>query len=223
MIARSHTRSGEPVHFGNDVRAHAGPGEHLPELRHRVGEPVEHAVPPLQALDPRGRHLDAADRRTGRTASQRERRACATRRATCPTSWRRSSTSTGADLSRDASTATPVEPLEGQSLLPVFAHDTTASDRKPMFWEHEGNAAVRIGKWKLVQQLPARVGALRHGRRPHRAARPRRAAIRERVQDDGARSTTRGRRAAACIPREKIVALMKSQGVTRAFWEKDEV
>ena len=36
----------------------------------------------------------------------------------------------------------------------------------------------------------------------------------------GARSTRRGPRAAACIPREKIVALMKSQGVTRAFWEK---
>jgi arylsulfatase len=30
--------------------------------------------------------------------------------------------------------------------------------------------------------------------------------------------------AARCgvIPREKIVALMKRQGVTRAFWEKDE-
>ena len=30
--------------------------------------------------------------------------------------------------------------------------------------------------------------------------------------------------AARCgvIPREKIVALMQSQGVTRAFWEKDE-
>jgi arylsulfatase len=25
------------------------------------------------------------------------------------------------------------------------------------------------------------------------------------------------------IPREKIVSLMSSQGVTRAFWEKDEV
>ena len=31
--------------------------------------------------------------------------------------------------------------------------------------------------------------------------------------------------AARCgvIAREKIVALMRSQGVTRAFWEKDEV
>ena len=23
-----------------------------------------------------------------------------------------------------------------------------------MFWEHEGNAAVRIGKWKLVKRYP---------------------------------------------------------------------
>jgi hypothetical protein len=61
MIARRTTRSGEPVHFGNDV-AHARAREHLPELRHAVGEPLEQPVSPLQALDPRGRHLDAADR-----------------------------------------------------------------------------------------------------------------------------------------------------------------
>ena len=24
----------------------------------------------------------------------------------------------------------------------------------PLFWEHEGNAAVRIGKWKLVRKYP---------------------------------------------------------------------
>ena len=30
---------------------------------------------------------------------------------------------------------------------------------RPMFWEHEGNAAVRIGNWKLVQQLSRCVGA----------------------------------------------------------------
>jgi len=26
--------------------------------------------------------------------------------------------------------------------------------RGPLFWEHEGNAAVRIGKWKLVRKYP---------------------------------------------------------------------
>ena len=46
-------------------------------------------------------------------------------------------------------------PLEGQSLLPVFASERAAvDDRKPMFWEHEGNAAVRIGQWKLVKRYP---------------------------------------------------------------------
>ena len=42
--------------------AHARAREHLPELRHRLGQPLQFAVSPLQALDPRGRHLDAADR-----------------------------------------------------------------------------------------------------------------------------------------------------------------
>ena len=154
MIARRTTRSGEPVHFGNDVDAHARAGEHVPELRHGVGQPLEQPVSPLQALDPRGRHRDAADRALAeRHRDERERHACATRRATCPTSWRRSSTSTGADVPASFD-GHAVEPLEGQSLLPVFAQDTTGDDRKPMFWEHEGNAAVRIGKWKLVKRYP---------------------------------------------------------------------
>ena len=75
-------------------------------------------------------------------------------------------------------------------------------DRPPMFWEHEGNAAVRIGKWKLVRNYPRAVGALRHGGRPHRAARPRRAASRARRRH-GARSTRPGRSAAACIDRAR--------------------
>lgn len=43
-------------------------------------------------------------------------------------------------------------PLEGYSLLPVFERDNLES--RPLFWEHEGNAAVRIGKWKLVRKYP---------------------------------------------------------------------
>jgi arylsulfatase len=43
-------------------------------------------------------------------------------------------------------------PMEGRSLLPVFGGKTL--ERGPLFWEHEGNQAVREGKWKLV---------LRHG------------------------------------------------------------
>ncbi len=43
-------------------------------------------------------------------------------------------------------------PLEGQSLVPVFAGDDLPE--RPLFWEHEGNAAVRLGRWKLVREYP---------------------------------------------------------------------
>jgi arylsulfatase len=46
-----------------------------------------------------------------------------------------------------------VLPLEGESLLPVF-DGRQRRDRSPIFWEHEGNRAVRSGKWKLVSRYP---------------------------------------------------------------------
>jgi arylsulfatase len=44
----------------------------------------------------------------------------------------------------------PVTPLEGKSLTGAFAGK--AIERDALFWEHEGNAAVRAGDWKLVRQ-----------------------------------------------------------------------
>jgi arylsulfatase len=41
-----------------------------------------------------------------------------------------------------------VRPEEGKSLLPAFAGNRF--EREPLFWEHEGNRAVRRGQWKLV-------------------------------------------------------------------------
>ena len=43
----------------------------------------------------------------------------------------------------------PLLSLEGKSLLPVFLGRTRAG-HDALFWEHEGNRAVRQGKWKLV-------------------------------------------------------------------------
>ncbi len=43
-----------------------------------------------------------------------------------------------------------IQPMEGKSLLPVFSEDTI--DREALYWEHEGNRAVRMGKWKLVSK-----------------------------------------------------------------------
>ncbi len=41
-----------------------------------------------------------------------------------------------------------IGPMEGESLLPVFAGRPLG--REALYWEHEGNRAVRMGKWKLV-------------------------------------------------------------------------
>ncbi len=43
-------------------------------------------------------------------------------------------------------------PVEGVSLLPAF--QAQPLDRDAVFWEHEGNRAVRSGKWKLVSRYP---------------------------------------------------------------------
>ena len=45
-----------------------------------------------------------------------------------------------------------IKPLEGFSLAPAFTNDET--DRDVLYWEHEGNKAVRKGKWKLVCRYP---------------------------------------------------------------------
>ena len=41
-------------------------------------------------------------------------------------------------------------PLEGKSLVPAF--DDQPLTRDAIYWEHEGNAAVREGDWKLVRK-----------------------------------------------------------------------
>ena len=43
-------------------------------------------------------------------------------------------------------------PLEGTSLVPIF--DGVDNNKEALIWEHEGNKAVRRGKWKLVTKYP---------------------------------------------------------------------
>jgi arylsulfatase len=47
----------------------------------------------------------------------------------------------------------PLTPLQGASLRPAFTSQPM-DRRAPIFWEHEGNRAVRDGKWKLVSKHP---------------------------------------------------------------------
>lgn len=54
-----------------------------------------------------------------------------------------------------------IQPLEGQSIASTF--ELTDNNRKPIFWEHEANIAVRDGKWKLVAkgvEDSAKIGTL---------------------------------------------------------------
>jgi arylsulfatase len=112
----------------------------------------------------------------------------------------------------------PVEPLEGTSLVPALGGGDV--ERPPMFWEHEGNAAVRIGRWKLVRNYPGPwelydMEADRTELHDLAAVHP------QRVTDMAAQYEAWARRCGV-IPREQVVALMRSQGVTRAFWEKPD-
>lgn len=54
----------------------------------------------------------------------------------------------GADYPREHD-GHAIKPMEGVSLLPAF--DGKPLNRpNPIFWEHEGNRAVRSGRWKIV-------------------------------------------------------------------------
>jgi arylsulfatase len=43
-----------------------------------------------------------------------------------------------------------IKPMEGQSLAGALRNKK--DKERPLFWEHEGNRAVRLGKWKLVAE-----------------------------------------------------------------------
>jgi arylsulfatase A-like enzyme len=45
-----------------------------------------------------------------------------------------------------------IQPMEGTSLVPTLENQDLAD--RTIYWEHEGNRAVRQGKWKLVLKYP---------------------------------------------------------------------
>ena len=44
-----------------------------------------------------------------------------------------------------------IHPMQGQSMKPLLTGEGAFAER-PLYWEHEGNAAVRVGNRKLVRQ-----------------------------------------------------------------------
>jgi arylsulfatase A-like enzyme len=110
-------------------------------------------------------------------------------------------------------------PCEGKSLVRSFSTDSNGEDRGPLFWEHEGNAAVRVGKWKLVRKYPGPwelydMEADRTEMHDLATEHPERVAEMRTQYDEWAQRC-------GVIPREKILELMKTQP-TIAFWEEED-
>jgi len=214
MIARSHTRSGEPVHIGNNPDIMPGPentyqsyGTAWANLSNAPFRLYKHWIheggiaTPLIVHWPEGIRERGAVRHTP---------------GYLPDIMATLLDITGIAYP-DEQDGHPVAPLEGHSLRGAFAADLAA--RPPMFWEHEGNAAVRIGPWKLVRKYPGPwelydMVADRTELHDLAAQHP------ERVADMAAQYEAWAVRCGV-LPRDKVVALMRSQGVTKAFWEDE--
>jgi arylsulfatase A-like enzyme len=110
-----------------------------------------------------------------------------------------------------------IAPLEGESMAQSFASE--APVRGPLFWEHEGNAAIRVGKWKLVRKYPG-AWELYDMELDRTELHDLAAKHTERVSEMKAQYEAWAKRCGV-IPREKILALMKAQGET-AFWEEEK-
>ena len=52
-----------------------------------------------------------------------------------------------------------IQPYEGVSLLPAFTNKNLK--REWLFWEHEGNRALRVGNWKIVSRVQKNKGFTR--------------------------------------------------------------
>ncbi len=214
MIARSHTRSGAPVRFGNQPDISPGPedtyqsyGTAWANLSNTPFRLYKHWIheggisTPLIFHWPKGIRERGAVRHTP---------------GYLPDIMATVLDVTGIDYpaQRDGQA---IAPLEGHALTPAFERDDL--QRPPMFWEHEGNAAVRMGRWKLVRKYPG-AWELYDMERDRTETNDLAAQHPERVAEMAAQYDAWGQRCGV-IPRERIVALMRSQGVTKAFWEDE--
>ncbi len=109
-------------------------------------------------------------------------------------------------------------PLEGESLLHVM-RGHKSNHNHPLYWEHEGNAAVREGKWKLVRDYPGS-WELYDMEKDRTELNNLADEYPEKVEDMIADYKNWAKRCGV-IPREKILALMKKDQSRKAFWEEE--
>jgi arylsulfatase A-like enzyme len=107
-------------------------------------------------------------------------------------------------------------PLEGRSLLPVIERDELPE--RPLFWEHEGNAAVRLGRWKLVKEYPG--GWELYDMHEDRTETNDIASKHPAVVEDLARKYDQWAARCDVIPRDAILEMMRNLP-SKAFWEDE--
>lgn len=215
MIAKEHTRSGEPVRFGNDPSLMPGPentyqsyGRAWANLSNSPFRLYKHWIheggisTPLIMHWPAGSAQRNVIRHTPGYLPDIMATVLEVTGTPYPQEWQ----------------GQKIEPLEGHSLLPAL--DRELPGRPPMFWEHEGNAAVRIGKWKLVRKYPDPwelydMELDRTELNDVAAQHP------DRVKDMLAQYDAWARRCGV-IPKERIDQLLREQKVPTAFWERDD-
>ena len=214
MIARSHTRSGEPVHFGNDPARMPGPentyqsyGPAWANLSNTPFRLYKHWIHEGGISTPLIVHWPNGIREQGRMrhAPGYLPDIMATILDATGTPYPRGARRQRDRAARRARRWAALRPRRARPPADVL-----------------GARGQRRGAHRAMEaraQISRPVGALRHGSRPHGAPRPRRAASGSRRRHGGAVRRVGAR--CGVIPRDQIVALMKSQGVTRAFWEKD--
>ncbi len=59
-----------------------------------------------------------------------------------------------------------IKPMEGKSLVPAFLGKPI--EREAIYWEHEGNRAIRVGDYKLVAKVQTENGNSTTSPRPQR-------------------------------------------------------
>lgn len=107
-------------------------------------------------------------------------------------------------------------PLEGRSLVPVIERDEL--QERPLFWEHEGNAAVRLGRWKLVKEYPGDWEL--YDMLDDRTETNDIASEHPALVEDLARQYDEWAERCGVIPRDEILEMMRSLP-GKAFWEED--
>jgi arylsulfatase len=215
MIAKEHTRAGEPVRFGNDPAITPGPedtyqsyGRAWANLSNSPFRLYKHWIheggisTPLIVHWPKGIAERNAVRHTPGYLPDIMATVLEATGTAYPNDWQ----------------GQPIEALEGHSLLPVLQQE--AQSRPPMFWEHEGNAAVRIGNWKLVRAYPAK-WELYDLEKDRTELNDVAAQHPQRVKEMLAQYEAWAQRCGV-IPRERIDQLLAEQNVGTAFWERDE-